>query len=285
MVVEWLWESVLVWFKHCTQSLAQVGVAMKATGCTNLQSELVGSQLKLQADDRKRGNQMLEYSRAAGGQAMERIAAYPSPPEARQSRAQIRSERAHRGWARAWAQSTPWPICTRSGWALTTVAHEQRDTDGNVVSVWHRTLTAQDCRDSGITRQAQATKTWLTKMKPQLKALSQVKPSSLASYRRFVDTVLETYDAMWARPCHCYKCKEKNKYMQLIKQAKQQWPDRILALGTASFSGNGTIGRRGVLVSQMLKEALKAVPSRASASQLLILDLKLTPLEVLKLLL
>ncbi|GFH06851.1 hypothetical protein HaLaN_01559 [Haematococcus lacustris] len=53
-------------------------------------------------------------------------------------------------------------------------------------------------------------------------------------------------------------------WFKLTKQAKQQWTDRILALGTASFSGNGTIGRRGVLVSQMLKEALKAVPSRAS---------------------
>ncbi|KAJ9525695.1 hypothetical protein QJQ45_003476 [Haematococcus lacustris] len=55
-------------------------------------------------------------------------------------------------------------------------------------------------REIGITRQAQATKTWLTQLKPQLNALSHVssKPSSLASYRRFADTVLETYDAMWA---------------------------------------------------------------------------------------
>ncbi|GFH29882.1 uncharacterized protein HaLaN_28627, partial [Haematococcus lacustris] len=45
-----------------------------------------------------------------------------------------------------------------------------------------------------------ATKIWLATVKTQLTALSHVssKPSSLASYRRFADTVLETYDAMWA---------------------------------------------------------------------------------------
>ncbi|KAJ9518216.1 hypothetical protein QJQ45_010123 [Haematococcus lacustris] len=58
----------------------------------------------------------------------------------------------------------------------------------------------QNYRDSGITRQAEATKTWLAQVKPQRKALSQVssRPSSLASYRQFADTVLATYDAMWA---------------------------------------------------------------------------------------
>ncbi|KAJ9534193.1 hypothetical protein QJQ45_006995 [Haematococcus lacustris] len=84
---------------------------------------------------------------------------------------------------------------------MATVAHEERSADGSVVSVRHWTLTAgQYYRDSGITRQAQATKIWLAKVKPQLTALSRVsnKPSSLASYRRFADTVLETYDAMWA---------------------------------------------------------------------------------------
>ncbi|KAJ9517985.1 hypothetical protein QJQ45_004342 [Haematococcus lacustris] len=87
------------------------------------------------------------------------------------------------------------------GKTVATVAHEERDADGNVVSVWQRTLTAvQYYRDSGITRQAQATKTWLANVKPQLTALSRVssKPSSLASYRRFADTVLATYNAMWA---------------------------------------------------------------------------------------
>ncbi|KAJ9534456.1 hypothetical protein QJQ45_016175 [Haematococcus lacustris] len=84
---------------------------------------------------------------------------------------------------------------------MATVAHEERSADGLVVSVRHWTLTAgQYFRDSGITRQAQATKIWLAQVKTQLTALSHVgsKPSSLGSYRRFADTVLETYDAMWA---------------------------------------------------------------------------------------
>ncbi|KAJ9525558.1 hypothetical protein QJQ45_003065 [Haematococcus lacustris] len=43
------------------------------------------------------------------------------------------------------------------------------------------------------------------------------------------------------------------------KQAQKRWPDRILALayGAASFSGSGSIGWRGVPVSQMRKEAVK----------------------------
>ncbi|KAJ9520255.1 hypothetical protein QJQ45_030284, partial [Haematococcus lacustris] len=84
---------------------------------------------------------------------------------------------------------------------MATVAHEERSAAGTVVSVWQRTLTAgQYYRDSGITQQTQATKTWLAKVKPQLTALSRVrsKPSSLASYRQFADTVLATYDTMWA---------------------------------------------------------------------------------------
>ncbi|KAJ9530174.1 hypothetical protein QJQ45_023458, partial [Haematococcus lacustris] len=63
-----------------------------------------------------------------------------------------------------------------------------------------RSLTAgQYYRDSGITRQAQATKTWLAQLKPQLKALSQVssKPSSLALYRQFTDTA-EVSKTRWA---------------------------------------------------------------------------------------
>ncbi|KAJ9521206.1 hypothetical protein QJQ45_022929 [Haematococcus lacustris] len=143
---------------------------------------------------------------------------------------------------------------------MATVAHEERDTDDNVVSQYYR--------DSGITREVQATKTWLTK----------VKPSSLASYRRSVNTVLETYDAMWAEVSkprwanakfrlYCGKQRVVARFycgkLDTHQAGKQRWPDRILALayGTASFSGKGNIGRRGV--NQMLKEALKAVPSRA----------------------
>ncbi|KAJ9508267.1 hypothetical protein QJQ45_011784 [Haematococcus lacustris] len=49
----------------------------------------------------------------------------------------------------------------------------------------------------------------------------------------------------------------------LIEQAKLQWPDRVLALayGAAGFDGSGTVGCRGVPVSQMLKEALSQFPA------------------------
>ncbi|GFH18843.1 hypothetical protein HaLaN_15709 [Haematococcus lacustris] len=49
---------------------------------------------------------------------------------------------------------------------------------------------------------------------------------------------------------------------QLTKQAKQRWLDRILALayGAAGLNGSVTIGCRGVLVSQLLKEALRQFP-------------------------
>ncbi|KAJ9508750.1 hypothetical protein QJQ45_028060 [Haematococcus lacustris] len=157
---------------------------------------------------------------------------------------------------------------------MATVAHEERSAAGTVISVRHWKLTAgQYYRDSGITRQAQATKTWLTKVKPQLTALSRVssKPSSLASYRRFADTVLETYDAMWAEVSkkrwanakfrlYCGKMRVVASFWAKVKkQAQKRWPDRILALayGAASFSGSGSIGCRGVPVSQMRKEAVK----------------------------
>ncbi|KAJ9518800.1 hypothetical protein QJQ45_026089, partial [Haematococcus lacustris] len=161
---------------------------------------------------------------------------------------------------------------------LATVAHEERSAAGTVVSVWQRSLTAgQYYRDSGITRQSQATKAWLTQVKPQLTALSRVssKPSSLASYRQFADTVLATYDTMWAEVSkprwanakfrlYCGKKRVVASFWaKLIKQAKQRWPDRILALayGAAGFSGSGSIGCRGEPVSQMLKEALRQFPA------------------------
>ncbi|GFH21276.1 uncharacterized protein HaLaN_18544 [Haematococcus lacustris] len=96
---------------------------------------------------------------------------------------------------------------------------------------------AQRCqyyRESGITRQAQAIKTWLAQVKPQLKALSQVssKPSSLASYRRFANTVLATYDVMWAEVSKPRWANAKSRLYcgkkrvvarsKLIKQAKQR---------------------------------------------------------------
>ncbi|KAJ9519238.1 hypothetical protein QJQ45_017898 [Haematococcus lacustris] len=157
---------------------------------------------------------------------------------------------------------------------MATVAHEERSAEGSVVSVRHWTLTAgQYCRDSGITRQTQATKIWLATVKTQLTALSKVssKPSSLASYRRFADTVLATYDAMWAEVSkprwanakfrlYCGKMRVVASFWAKVnKHAKKLWPDRILALayGAAGFNGSGTIGGRGVPVSQMQKEAVK----------------------------
>ncbi|KAJ9533824.1 hypothetical protein QJQ45_026907, partial [Haematococcus lacustris] len=166
--------------------------------------------------------------------------------------------------------------------SMATVAHKEHSADGLMVSVWQRTLTAgQYYRDSGITRQAQATKIWLAKVKTQLTALSQVssKPSSLASYRQFADTVLATYDAMWAELSNFESkprwanakfrlyCGKKRVvagfWSKLIKQAKQRWPDRALALayGAAGFSGSGSVGCRGVPVSQIVKEALRQFPA------------------------
>ncbi|KAJ9518160.1 hypothetical protein QJQ45_010096 [Haematococcus lacustris] len=157
---------------------------------------------------------------------------------------------------------------------MATVAHEERSADGSVVSVRHWTLTAgQYYRDSGITRQAQATKIWLAQVETQLTALSHVssKPSSLASYRRFADTALDTYDAMWvevSKPrwanarfrLYCGKKRVVASFWAKVnKPAKKLWPDCILALayGAAGFKGTGTIGCRGVPVSQMQKEAVK----------------------------
>ncbi|GFH19065.1 hypothetical protein HaLaN_15953, partial [Haematococcus lacustris] len=77
-------------------------------------------------------------------------------------------------------------------------------------------------RDSGITRQAQATKTWLALLKPQLKALSQL---IMQAKKRWPDRVLTP------------------------------------AYGVAGFDGSGTVGCSGVPVKQMLQEALRQFPA------------------------
>ncbi|KAJ9509301.1 hypothetical protein QJQ45_001768 [Haematococcus lacustris] len=134
---------------------------------------------------------------------------------------------------------------------MATVAHEERSADGSVVSVRHWTLTSGP-GDQDVSRVSS-------------------KPSSLASYRRFADTVLETYDAMWAEVSkkrwanakfrlYCGKQRVVASFWAKVnKEAKKLWPDRILALayGAAGFNGSGTIGCRGVPVSQMRKEAVK----------------------------
>ncbi|GFH10535.1 uncharacterized protein HaLaN_05862 [Haematococcus lacustris] len=80
---------------------------------------------------------------------------------------------------------------------------------------------------------------------------------------------------MWAevsKPCranakfrlHCGKQRVVARFWsKLIKQAKQRWPARVLALayGAAGFSSSGSVGCRGVSVSQMLKEALRQFPA------------------------
>ncbi|KAJ9533841.1 hypothetical protein QJQ45_026932 [Haematococcus lacustris] len=80
-----------------------------------------------------------------------------------------------------------------------------------------------------------------------------------------------TYDAMWAEVSkkrwanakfrlYCGKMRVVASFWAKVKkQAQKRWPDRILALayGAASFSGSGSIGCRGVPVSQMRKEAVK----------------------------
>ncbi|KAJ9517310.1 hypothetical protein QJQ45_016678, partial [Haematococcus lacustris] len=118
-------------------------------------------------------------------------------------------------------------------------------------------MLAQRCqyyRESGITRQAQAIKTWLAQVKPQLKALSQVssKPSSLASYRQFADTVLATYDVMWA------------------EVSKPRWANAKSRL----YCGKKRVVARskGVPVSQMMKEAVR----QFAAGRVLMVDEFLT---------
>ncbi|GFH12698.1 uncharacterized protein HaLaN_08432 [Haematococcus lacustris] len=162
----------------------------------------------------------------------------------------------------------PLAIFTRSGWASTRAKPTWplwRTRSAALPAQWcpcgsGRLQPGSTYRDSGITRQAQATKTWLANVKPQLTALSRVssKPSSLASYRRFADTVLATYDAMWAEVSEPRWANAKFRlycgkkrvvagfWSKLIKQAKQRWPDRVLALayGAAGFSGSGSIGCR-----------------------------------------
>ncbi|KAJ9518674.1 hypothetical protein QJQ45_018745, partial [Haematococcus lacustris] len=89
--------------------------------------------------------------------------------------------------------------------------------------------------------------------------------------RKAKHTVLETYDAMWAEVSkkrwanarfrlYCGKMRVVASFWAKVKkQAQKLWPDRILALayGAAGFNGSGTIGCRGVPVSQMQKEAVK----------------------------
>ncbi|GFH19366.1 hypothetical protein HaLaN_16305 [Haematococcus lacustris] len=77
----------------------------------------------------------------------------------------------------------------------------------------------------------------------------------------------KSLQTMCKRACTCVKMPPWSSAVLtlgwLITQAKQRWPDRVLALayGAAGFSGSGSVGCRGVPVSQMLKEALRQFPA------------------------
>ncbi|KAJ9506649.1 hypothetical protein QJQ45_003739 [Haematococcus lacustris] len=165
---------------------------------------------------------------------------------------------------------------------MATVAHKERSADGSVVSVRHWKLTAgQYYRDSGITWQAQATKIWLAKVKTQLTALSQVssKPSSLASYRRFADTVpgdvrrhvgrglkaalgqRQVQAVLWQDARGGFVLGQGVAAAHQAGQAALAGPCPSTGLWAAGFSGSGSVGCRGVPVSQMLKEALRQFPT------------------------
>ncbi|GFH15602.1 uncharacterized protein HaLaN_11855 [Haematococcus lacustris] len=169
---------------------------------------------------------------------------------------------------------------------MATVAHEERSAAGTVVSVWQRSLTAgQYYRDSGITRQAQATKTWQAQVKPQLNALSHVsgKPSSLASYRQFADTVLATYDTMWAevskprRPtpssgCTVARCawwlrsgpRSRSRHRGGGRTASWPWPMGQLALAAAAALAAGEF--RTSRVSSAYSSPSEALPGQPPES-------------------
>ncbi|GFH24093.1 uncharacterized protein HaLaN_21818 [Haematococcus lacustris] len=82
--------------------------------------------------------------------------------------------------------------------------------------------------------------------------------------------VLPHLPPRWANAKFRLYCGKKRVVASFWSKAKQRWPDRVLALayGAAGFDGSGTVGCRGVPVSQMLKEALSQFP----AGRVLIVD-------------
>ncbi|KAJ9515716.1 hypothetical protein QJQ45_002647 [Haematococcus lacustris] len=76
---------------------------------------------------------------------------------------------------------------------------------------------------------------------------------------------------MWAevsKPCRAnakfrLHCGKQRVVARFWSKAKQRWLARVLALayGAAGFSSSGSVGCRGVSVSQMLKEALRQFPA------------------------
>ncbi|GFH30259.1 hypothetical protein HaLaN_29077 [Haematococcus lacustris] len=156
------------------------------------------------------------------------------------------------------------------------VAHEERSADGNVTSVWHRTLPAgsvlpgqwhhpagpgdQDVAGPG---EAEAQGPVAGQQQAQLAGLvPAVRRHRPGDVRRHVGRGLE--ETLGQRQVTAVLLQATCVgTVRLIGQAKQRWPDRILALayGAGGFSGSGTIGCRGAPVSQLLKEALRQFPA------------------------
>ncbi|KAJ9525112.1 hypothetical protein QJQ45_017326 [Haematococcus lacustris] len=176
-----------------------------------------------------------------------------------------------------------WLGCDPGKTNMATVAHEERYPSGAVKSVWQRTLTAgQYYRQSGITQHAKTSKVWMAGIGPQQDALSQVTKhtASLERYQLYVDAVLATWPAMWAE---LSKPRWSNARFRIYRHKQSTvakfWAETVkgamvrcnsaetgrplaLAYGSASFSGSGSIGSRGVPVKQMLREACKHFPGR-----------------------
>ncbi|KAJ9506533.1 hypothetical protein QJQ45_019591 [Haematococcus lacustris] len=176
-----------------------------------------------------------------------------------------------------------WLGCDPGKTNMATVAHEERYPSGAVKSVWQRSLTAgQYYRQSGITEHAKESKVWTADIKPQHDLLSQVTnyTASLQRYREYADTTLVTWPAMWAEMSkrrwsnarfRLYGGKQRTVakfWAETVKGAKVRCNSAAtgrplaLAYGAAGFSGSGSIGSRGVPVSQMLKEACRQFPGR-----------------------
>ncbi|KAJ9532780.1 hypothetical protein QJQ45_010898 [Haematococcus lacustris] len=176
-----------------------------------------------------------------------------------------------------------WLGCDPGKTNMATVAHEEQYPSGAVKSVWQRSLTAgQYYRQSGITEHAKESKAWMAGIKPQQDELSQVTnyTASLQRYRECADTTLVTWPAMWAELSKArwsnarfrlYGGKQRTVakfWAETVKGAKVRCNSAAtgrplaLAYGAAGFSGNGSIGSKGVPVNQMRREACKQFPRR-----------------------
>ncbi|KAJ9511299.1 hypothetical protein QJQ45_017099 [Haematococcus lacustris] len=160
------------------------------------------------------------------------------------------------------------PVGCRGKTNMATLDHEERYPYGAVKSMWQRSLIAgQYYRQSGITEHAKESKVWMAGIKPQQDELSQVTSytASLQRYREYAATTLWTWPAMWAelsmrRWFRLYGGKQRTVatfWAETVKGARVRCNSAAtgrplaLAYGAAGFSGNGSIGSKGVPVNQM----------------------------------